>query len=255
MKKRNSIIFCQVKIVWSGLVSAVEGKMGGSKFYQSKGNSIMSKKVRPTNKNTDTQSAVRASMKYYAGLWKSGATTFMDDFNAVGASPVKKNKIGTNRAMNGFNWYVAENNRNMYCFSQYWGSVTPPASLAVPLTATPPASAPTIYANVKSLTATGGSSPALAVDLPQVGTPDIAILYATAPYSAGKTYIKGKFRPIAAYAVQTAKPAQDILGVYGPVFGNPISGKKIAVQFEYVSILGSKIERYYAGKPVEVIVS
>jgi hypothetical protein len=256
MKLKKSIgPIVMVKIIWSGLVSAVEGKMGGSKFYNSRGNSIMSKKVRPTNRNSSAQMSVRSAVRYYSALWATGAATFMPEFNAIGAAPSKKNKIGTLKALDGFNWYLLENCRNKFCYNLNYGLATAPASLNVDLTTVPPPTKPTVEGNCKIKTAVGGITPSMTCDIPKIDTGDIFVLYATAPLSPGKSFAKGKYRPIAAFLVHAAQPALDILSFYASEFGNPVSDKKIFFYGEYVSILGSKSDHFVSGPSSSIIAS
>jgi hypothetical protein len=250
---KDAPIFCCVKIIYSALVSAVEGKMNGSKFYYSKGNNIISNKVRPKNKNSATQLGVRAAVKMYSGLWKTGNTTFMPAFQAYGSTLTKKNKIGTSKSLAGFNAYLMENLKNNFYYNLPYDVGPAPASLALPLTEPPAQIMPTTNGNIKNAVIVLGVTPSFKVDIPLVSNGDMLVLYATPPLSTGLTFIKGKFRPIDVYLAGPAQTAVDFLGNYQTAFGTPISGKQVFLQAEYVSILGSKAQKFYAGKDISAV--
>ena len=69
--KRKSFYFVNLKIIFSGLISEVEGKLNGSKLYKGRNNYIMSNKVKPKNPNTFTQASVRAGLRQYAATWQT----------------------------------------------------------------------------------------------------------------------------------------------------------------------------------------
>ena len=255
MKLRKSIIFINLKIIFSGLVSEMEGKLNGSKIYKGRNNTIMSNKVKPHNPNTGAQIATRSDVRYYSGLWQTGFATFMKTFNAGAKQLSVKNKIGTAHSLAGFNWFLGENCRNKFCYNLYWAAATPPASLNADLTTVPPLSRPTMNGNIKALVAVATGTPSMVVDVPMVSAGDIGIIYATPPLSAGKTYVNGKYRPILGVLAGAATPAKDILAAYVNEFGSLLAGKVVHVRFEYVNILGSKLDHYYSGAPLEALIS
>lgn len=241
MEKKSPIIFVCVKVVWSALVSQMSGKLNGSKIYTGRTGSIISNRVKPKNKNSATQISSRALIRYFAAAWKSLSQTLITEWNSQGAATQHKDKLGKTHTMSGFNLWITENCRLNFII---------PNSAA--LTDPPGPTEPLIYGNTSIKSAVGGATPALTCDIPQVGTNDMLVVYASPSISTGKTFVKGKYLPIIRQAVHAAQPALDILTAYKSVFGDPVTGKQIFIKSEYFSIQGSKVNKYVAGAPTSL---
>jgi len=238
----NKFGICNLKVRYSALISQTEGKLNGSKFYSSKGNQIISNKVKPKNRNTSLQAIVRAGLRYYASAWQTLTQAQIATWNAAGRELSIKNKLGTSSSRSGINYFVAENQRNQ---SANPGAALVTAPYAEGITITP--------LDCAGPTAAGGATPVMTLDLPAIPTNQVIIVYATAPLSPGKTFVKGLYRQIYVAPTGAAAPGFNLLPAYQAVFGNPVTGKKIFFQWETVGLNQSKIDKLYGSLSLNII--
>ena len=242
--KRKPIVFCCLKMILSAFVSEIEGKSEGTKFYRSKGNVIWSNKVKPTNKNTTTQAVVRSGLRYYASTWQNLTQAQIQAWNQYGGNLLIKNKIGTAHGRSGINAFVAENQRLQLVSPGAAVLNTPPVSAAglVPLNMANPSMSVSL-----PLTTT--------IDIPLIPVGQAMILYATPCLSAGKSFAKGKFRPIYTAPAGAAVPGFAFASYYNAVFGTPIAGKKVFFKWETISLAASKMDKFFGSVTESVIVA
>ncbi len=241
---RKSMIFCNLKIIFSGLISEVEGKLNGSKLYKGRNNYIMSNKVKPKNPNTFTQASVRAGLRQYAATWQTLTQLQIKTWNEAGVGVSVKNKIGTAHDLAGFNLFVAENQRQQVATPGGAIVVNPPTHTGdiVPL-------------NASNLVMVGGVTPSVLLDIPAIPTGQVMVIYATSCLSPGKSFVKGQYRPIATLAAHAAQPGYDFTSGYEAVFGTPVTGKKAYFKWETMSTAGSKLNKFFGTESNAIIVS
>ena len=242
--KRKSFVFVNLKIIFSGLISEVEGKLNGSKLYKGRNNFLMTNKVKPKNANTTAQASVRASLREYASTWKGLTEAQRKSWNSGGSLLSKKNKIGTAHSLSGFNYFVAENQRSQLIFP---GSPLNPSPL--------PAATNIIPLECSNPVVVGGATPSMVMDLPEVPTGEILVIYATPSMSAGRYFVKGQYRPIYRQAVHAAQPAFDLLSAYTDVFGTPVTDSKIHFEWETCSESLSGIDKFFGTTKAVAVVS
>ena len=231
-------------IKFSALVSGMSGKLNGSKIYKGRSGGTMTNKVKPTNRNTAAQIGVRAQLRYFAGLWRGIGAILIAAWNAQGLSTPKTNRVGDSHHTSGFNLFILENTRAKY--------LNPAAA---DITAPPAATAPTLNGNIANGVAVGGSAQTFVLDIPLVSVGDKLVISATPGQSAGKTFVKGKYRPILRESAGAAQIAASIMSAYAAEFGAIETGKAIWLRCEYFSIAGSKVHHYIGGADVKVLVS
>ena len=242
-KERKSMIFCNLKIVFSGLISEVEGKLNGSKLYKGRNNFIMSNKVKPKNPNTFTQASVRAGLRQYAATWQTLTQLQIKTWNEAGSTSSVKNKLGTSHDLSGFNLFVAENQRQQLATPGGAIVTTPPTHTGdiVPL-------------NAQNLVMVGGVTPSVLLDIPAIPAGQVMVIYATSCLSPGKSFVKGKYRPIATIAAHAAQPGFDLTSSYEAVFGSPVTGQKAFFKWETMSTTGSKLNKFFGAESNAIIV-
>jgi hypothetical protein len=243
INEKKSFVFVNLKIIFSGLVSEVQGKLNGSKLYKGRNNFIMSNKVKPKNPNTTSQATVRAGLREYAAQWAGLTDVQRAAWNEGGKVLARKNKLGTSHGSAGFNFYVAENQRNQLVLP---GS----ASVVSPL----PSSTGLALLNCSNLVATNTPATLIALDVPAILPNQSLVIYMTYSVSAGRSFVKGLYRPVAVLTTHAARPAYDITAQYESVFGAPISGRRIFAQWETVQNNSSKIDKFYGTTSAQIIV-
>jgi len=225
----------------------MSGKLNGSKIYKGRSGSVVTNKVKPKNPNTATQIQRRANLRFFAALWHTIAQSFMLEWQSAGSQITKKNRVGDSHTIGGFNLYILENSRNRFLFNCPWSGATPAATLNTPLETPPADTPPVVNGNVESLDFTGGATPVMTIDIPLVSAGDILVISASPSVSAGKSFVKGKFRPIIVIPAGVAQTAADITDAYAAVYGAPITGKAVWIHAEFFSIEGRKVVKFKAG--------
>jgi hypothetical protein len=230
-----------MRIKYSALVSDVRGKLNGSKGSKSRSSHTLLNKVKPVNRNTAGQIGARADIRYYSHLWGQQTDPIRAAWDALALQVSKKNSFGDSYKTTGFNLFMAVNCKAKF-FSQA-GDVTTPPSLV----------APTLGGNIAHPLPNFTTSVSFVLDIPAVATDDILVVYATPMVSAGRSFVKGQFRPILFQTAHASQAALDILSAYAAVFGNPVKGKKVYLYAQYYSTVGKGTNKYYAGAEVSAI--
>ena len=231
-------------IKFSALVSGMSGKLNGSKIYKGRSGGTVTNKVKPTNRNTAAQIGVRSYLRYFSGLWKTIGASSIAAWNSYGLGISRKNRVGDVHHESGFNAFIQENARAKYLNSSAADVTLPPAQTA-----------PTLNGNIANPVAVGGSTQTFVLDIPLVSTGDKLVISATPCESAGKTFVKGKFRPILRESAGAAQTAASIVAAYTAEFGALVTGKNVWLRCEYFSVAGSKIPHYIGGADIKVLVS
>jgi hypothetical protein len=242
--KRKSVIFICLKIIYSALVSEVQGKLNGSKLYKGRNNQLITNKVKPKNVNSFSQAAIRSIFRTYAATWRTLNDAQRQGWVSAAKQRTRKNKIGTSHNFTGFNLYIAENQRNLFVNPGAAPLTDPPSqNLSIPL-----------YEMANPI-AVGGVAPSMTINVPNIGANYGMILYATPPLSAGKSFVKGQYRLIYIAPPGVATPLFDILAYYQQVHGNPTTGQKIWFRWETFSQADSKVDVMYGATSAHALVS
>lgn len=178
----------------------------------------MRNKTSPVNPQTTAQSGVRNSFSTYAQGWRSLTTAQRAAWNAAVQDFKKTNVFGDSYALTGANLYMSLN-RNI-------------ASAA----GTPITSPPIPAAVTGMLTLSGDPDVSDATILmtytPAIPATGTVLVFATAPQSAGVSFVKNKYRLIEAIVAADVSP-YDITAAYEAKFGTgwKVAGQKIFVRF------------------------
>lgn len=215
------------KIKYSALVSEMSGKLNGSVMARNRSGNYVRTKTTPVNPQTDFQVAVRNRLAGFSAGWRGLTAQARAAWNSAVSDWTKTNIFGDIVRPSGQNLYIAVNSN-----IQNAGGVAltmPPnkvgADSLVEISVT---------ADVVAGTMTLDFDPAA------VPAGHVMMVEATAPLSAGISYMKNRFRQIAILPAATASGA-DIYTAYVEKFGEPTAGKKIGVRAKFITIATGEV--------------
>lgn len=205
-----------MKAKFGAIVVDGRGKIGGHVASKNRSGSYFRTKVTPVNRNTSFQAAVRNRLASISQGWRSLTQAQITAWNAAVADFSKTNIFGDVVQPTGFNLYQALNNN----LARIEGTplVNPPT----------PAAVDDIL--IGALTATADDGAISLAYTPGSGGSMVEI-YATAPLSAGVSFVKSEFRLLGAFASDSAGPFVATT-MYAEKFGaiTGATGKKIFVK-------------------------
>lgn len=206
-----------MKMKFGAIVTDGRGKIGGQVASKNRGGAYLRTKVTPSNGQTTAQSAVRNRFTQFAQAWRSLTQEQRDSWNAAVASFSRTDIFGDVRNPSGANLFQRLNNilaaigvaplDNPPLPSEVSNVIASALTAAVAVPAMSVAFAPTVPANTK------------------------VQVFATAPMSAGKSFVKSEFRQIAVLASDAPSP-YNALSAYVDKFGSTGEvGQKIFLKF------------------------
>lgn len=205
-----------MKAKFGAIVVDGRGKIGGHVASKNRGGAYFRTKVTPVNPQTGYQAGVRNRFTSLSQAWKGLTAEARDAWNSAVASYQRTDIFGDLKTPSGFNLYQRLNNVLI--------SVGEAALAMPPL--------PTEVANVYATSVSNAIGvPAMSLTLNEAVPADTAVkLFATAPQSAGRSYVKSQFRLIAILPAAEASP-YNMLADYQAKFGtNGAIGQKIFVK-------------------------
>jgi hypothetical protein len=208
------------KIVFSAVVGDARKKAGGVVFTKVRSGSIIRRKVSPIQPRSSAQMNVRASFTALAKLWSNASmATYRAAWIGLAASYPKKDTFGAAHTLTGLQLFVRLNRAL--------------ATIGVAPILPPPTSLSVGYPGALTLVCTGTPVSVLTVACATWNAAtEEAMVYATAPQSAGRATAGAKFRFVYSFATGAGHPL-DILAQYTAKFGAPISGRKIFIRVSY----------------------
>lgn len=224
-----------MKLKFGALVVDGRGKIGGHVASKNRAGAYLRTKVTPVNPQTGYQGQVRNLFTTLSQGWRGLTQAQRDAWNAAVSDYARTDIFGDLKNPTGFNLYQRLNN-NLNSIEE--------ATIASPPL---PEAVGEIVAT--SLTAEDGTvaqslSVALAAAVPANTTVKV---FATAPQSAGRSFVKSQYRQIGTLAAAATSPA-DILAMYQARFGSTGEvGQKI-----FVKLLAINSNTGQAGTPSQV---
>jgi len=210
-----------MKALFGSIVVAGSGSIGGHTISRNRGGQYIRTKVTPLNPQTVAQTIVRAAFGTFSQAWK-GLTTAQRTAWLNAVNDWKTSDIFSNvRVPSGSNLFVRLNS-NL-------------AQIGVAMISSPLANAGCDSVIATTLTYAVGT-PALSLAL-SGGIPATvhAVIYATPPMSAGKSYSKNLLRKISLVEPSATSPV-NILAAYNTKFGNVgVVGQKIVVGIKFIN--------------------
>jgi len=223
-----------VKAKFGAIVVDGRGKIGGHVASKNRAGSYFRTKVTPVNPQTSAQTTVRNRLSGLSSGWRNLTAAQRIAWNSAVSDFAKTDIFGDLRNPTGFNLYQRLNNNLLTCGEA--AITTPPSALAVDaFTSISLAAEDATVAEDVALT----FAPAVAAD-------HLVKVFATAPMSPGKSFVKSEYRLIAILPNSDTSPA-DVTAAYQTVFGSTGAvGQKIFVKCVQVEETSG-----IAGVPIE----
>lgn len=209
-----------MKTKFGAIIVAGSGKIGGHVASRNRAGSYLRTKVSPVNPQSAAQLTVRNRLAGRSQAWKGLTQAQRDAWNASVGAFAGTDIFGDLKNPSGFNLYQRLNNNLL----TVGGAVitNPPLSAAV-LQVLLTSIAPAAGAGTISMVLSGAVPAGTAVKV-----------FATAPQSAGVSFVKSEYRLITTLAAATATPVA-LGAVYTTKFGAWLSGQKIFVKIVFVN--------------------
>lgn len=206
-----------MKAKFGAIVTDGRGKIGGHVASKNRSGSYFRTKVTPVNRNTSFQAAVRNRLAGLSQSWRTLTAAQIAAWNAAVADFSKTNIFGDTVLPTGFNLYQALNNNLIRI-----GGTT--------LT-DPPTPAGIDDLILGALTATADDGVISLAYTPAIEGDNRSEVYATAPLSAGVSFVKSEFRLIGDWDPSAVSPLV-LTTLYANKFGSitGAAGKKIFVK-------------------------
>lgn len=205
-----------MKMKWGALVVDGRNKIGGHVASKNRNGSYLRTKVTPVNRQSTAQTTVRNRLSTISKTWHTITQAQRDAWSSAVSNYKKTDIFGDIQNPSGFNLYQKLNNNIM--------------TLGGTIITTPPVVAALDGISDVVLTYTVGT-PALSIaSTITAGTDHGFKVFATAPQSAGKNFVKSEYKLI---LVGTAAlgATLSILSAYTDVFGTVgVVGQKIFVK-------------------------
>jgi len=193
-----------MKAKFGSIVVAGSGKIGGHVASRNRAGSYFRTKVTPVNPQSASQQAIRNRLTGLSQAWKALTAAQRLAWNAAVGDYAKTDVFGDLRNPSGFNLFQKLNN-NLLIIGESQIS-DPPVPGAV-------------YAPTSASLAVVTGSPALTLTFSgAIPATDEVKLFATAPVSAGVSFVKSEFRLIGVLTNSDTSP-KVITSLYGAKFG------------------------------------
>lgn len=209
------------KVKYSALVSEMSGKLNGSVLAKNRSGSYIRTKITPVNPQTIAQTAVRNRLSAMSQAWKGLTEAQRSAWNSAVEDWQKTNIFGDTVKPSGQNLFVGVNANVLNAGGTQLSN--PPVKVGVTA--------------LTSLTFTFDTALGEA-DVVFAPTPvpanTVLVVEATAPMSAGKSYMKNMFRQVEVVAPAGTSPV-DIFAAYNTKFGAVLPGQKIGVRAKFIN--------------------
>jgi len=209
----------------SALLTQASGSLGGATAAKNRGGNYLRAKIAPVQPRTVAQQEQRANLAALAGAWKALTQAQIAGWNSLASTLTLQDPLGNSYVPTGEQIYVG-NNRNL--------SQAAETSVEDPPTAKPD------FADITpvGMTAVSGGTPSMTATtaLAAAPTENVFIVRATPMISAGISFIgASRYRIIGHFAASTYA-SMNILADYQAKFGDLVSGAKIGLAVDMVSI-------------------
>jgi hypothetical protein len=204
------------KIQFGSIVNGMSGKLSGDVYSHNGSTSYVRKKGKVTNPKTSSQTSVRNRFTGLSQGWKGITANQRAAWNASTANFTKKGAFGVTKVPSGAQLYQKLNNNLLNIGGSAISDVPQPASVAA-------------FSSL-AVTATAGTPTLSATFSPAIPASVKVLVFATAPQSAGKSYIKNLFRQIGILASTDTSP-KNLLSLYTAKFGSVgVAGQQIFIK-------------------------
>lgn len=208
-------------IKFTAFLADARGSVAGTVFSKNTYGAYTRTKVTPVNPSTTAQQLVRQFFAAISQAWRGITQAQRDLWNQSANNFTRNNVFGDQVALTGFNLYKRLNQNLLNVGVARIDDAPLPASVFG-------FSALSVIADT-----TMGTLEATFAPVIPAGTS--VIVFATAPQSAGKQFVKSEFRQIAVLTVADLTP-EDLAAAYIVKFGAlPPIGSKVFIQFKPIN--------------------
>lgn len=216
-----------MKTKFGAIIVDGRGKIGGHVASKNRGGAYLRTKVTPANEQSSYQQSVRNLFTALTQGWRSLTQAQRDAWNAAVADYSRTDIFGDIRNPSGINLYQRLNNVLQ--------------SVGEAVISVPPL--PSAVENVVASSVTAAVAiPAMSLLFaPTVPAGTKVKIFATAPMSAGKNYVKSAFRAIGTMSPAAVSP-RDLLAEYVAKYGSTGTiGQKIFVKIQPVNSVTGQV--------------
>lgn len=206
------------KVKYGEMIADMRGKINGTVHSKNRFGQYMRNKTSPVNPQTTFQSAVRASFSNFTQGWRSLTELQRDAWSSVVDAFSRNNVFGDNIRLSGANLYISLNRM-----------IDTIGGVAI---TSPPIPAAIDAVVISDVDPDISDDSILVTYAPVIPATVTVAVFATAPQSAGVSFVKNKYRFIEAIVTADASP-YDISTAYEAKFGTgwKTAGQKIFVRF------------------------
>jgi len=211
-----------MKMKFGAIIVDGRGKIGGHVASKNRAGAYLRTKVTPVNPQTTAQLFVRNRFTGLSQAWRGLTQANRDAWNAAVSDYQKTDIFGDLRNPTGFNLYQRLNNNLL--------------NIGESAIASPPLPDVVQAVVLTSIAAAAGAGTLAATYAPEIDAATKVKVFATAPQSAGKSFVKSEYRQIDVIITADASPFS-IETEYTAVFGSVgVAGQKIFMQFVPVNL-------------------
>lgn len=210
-----------MKMKFGAIVTDGRGKIGGHVASKNRGGAYLRTKVTPVNGQTTAQTSIRNRFTTLSQAWRDLTAEQRDAWNAAVADYARTDIFGDLHQPTGFNLYQRLNN-NLVTIGEAAIDTPPLPSAVGEVTA------------VSLAIAAGAATMSLVMGGAVPANTKVKV-FATAPGSAGKSFVKSEFRLISVLAAAASTPV-NLKAAYEAKFGSVgIAGQKVFVKLTAVN--------------------
>jgi hypothetical protein len=204
------------KVMFGNGIAEIRGSIAGNTYSRGSYGAYIRNRVTPANPNTIAQQSVRANLAQVAQGWSGLTEAQRSQWNTQAPNFSQTNIFGQGQNLTGFNLY-GKINKNILEIGGATVTVPPVISSVTNL------SSLTVTADTTAGTMSTAFAPAIPAD-------QTMVVWATAPQSAGKQFVKSEYRVIDTLTVADSSP-NDLATSYIAKFGAlPQVGQKVFVK-------------------------
>lgn len=210
-----------MKTKFGALMIDGRGKIGGHVASKNRAGNYLRTKVTPVNPQSTYQSAVRNRLTSLSQGWRGLTQAQRSAWNAAVSDYAKTDIFGDLRNPSGFNLYQRLNNNLL--------------NVGAAQIATPPIPSSVDAFTSFTLAAAAGANTITATFAPAIAADMAVKCFATAPQSAGKSFVKSEYRQIGVLDNGDVSPFA-LTALYNAKFGSVgAAGQKIYVKLVQVN--------------------
>ncbi len=215
-----------MKYVPSVLVQTMSGSQGDSTFSTGAGGDYIRRRVNPAQPRTEAQQEVRATFSAASAAWRSLTQAQRNGWTALAATVTRTDRYGKTYRPTGQQLFVAS--RTLASFSSQGAISDAPATSAQGNVIT--------FIELIAKRGATAADDVITVDGNVQASGQPVVIFATAPFSAGRAYVSpGQYKKLGVFSQGDLNAGVSIKSLYEALFGRPTLGSHIALKAYCVS--------------------